>query len=186
MILQTDIYTDILIKHNLTPEQFLFLWYVYREDINKGVEYAQHFSFDYDAIKDLEDRDYIISSKAKNEKYGFGNTVVNLEAIKNMIVENGYAAALEIWNNYPLFIMINGKKVYSRSTISKEAFMELYINHIDKNLILHTNILRITKELNEKFQYATMSIEKYISTEAYMAIEEELKNGRNLANDTFI
>lgn len=186
MILQNDVYTEILVKYNLTPEQFLFLWYVYREDIELGMKYAEKFPFNYDALKDLEDRDYIISSKAKNEPYSFGNTVVNLNAIKAMIIDNGYSAALEVWNEYPIFIKIQEKKIYSRSTISKDAFLELYIKHVDKNLLLHENILRITRQLKQEYGFAKMSIEKYISTEAYIAIEEELKSGGNIATDQFI
>ena len=66
MILDTPKqWVDFLCKHNISPDQFLFLYIIYENDYASLYKYVhQNGGFDLDELGDLEDRGYLVNQDA--------------------------------------------------------------------------------------------------------------------------
>lgn len=195
-------YTEFLIKHKLTPNQFLLLYLLYTERLvksktgsvgyamgtclykwqDKGSGWSQH------EIEDLVKKDYMIAFKktyeVKEQKlYGY--------AVDDLILTNKFADIMfintdeafeEIVELYPDTFTIQTQTVFTK-TGDLDKISDNYNKLIKGSLYEHDVIKQVIVYAKEKGM-CNMKLEKFLSKGVVDSIkkmmEESYSNGRDI------
>jgi hypothetical protein len=131
-------------------------------------------------LKDLEEKGLIEDLNHKDEQYMYYNA--DFLHVTPKFLEYIYVdpeqAALDLWESYPKWLMIDGKKMSSRSNTSLEEVENLYSKVIRRDKRLHGHVLQLMKE-NYQEGYAEMGLEKFINSRHWELLEENSKTHRH-------
>lgn len=179
-------YTNFLIKHKLTPNQFYFLLLrnmsIVDSDtaVRATIDYIDSTGgFTIKELEDLESRGYLdnVNSPGDFDVIAYFATP---KFYNELFVETDLAGE-EFWKAYPDKIIINGAEVRAK-TGDKEELTKLYAKKIKYNKNTHKKVLEsLKKDIEEGLN---MGIEKYIRSEQW-TVKREYK-GKSGYGENFI
>ena len=71
-------YVDYLCKHNISPDQFLFLYIIYENDYASLYKYVnENGGFELSSLEDLENRGYLINEGTSDSSWADNYSVTN-------------------------------------------------------------------------------------------------------------
>lgn len=178
MIITLEKYIDVLTEKNITEHQFLICYLLYTKDVSNIKKYNKHFRFKREEIIDLIKRDFIIPILDEEEHlFDLLNLNVTPKFYENLISDEDNA--VEIWDLYPSYLLINNVRVYSKSSMMKEDFVKFYLKATKRNMKTHARIKAVVENYY-KNKYAEMGIDKFIGTEYWKELENKTNNAPNI------
>jgi hypothetical protein len=174
-------YTDLLVKHKITANQFLFLYLIHTQNFAILYELVHKgHGFSPEDIEDLEQRDLIINlNKTPNEFYADSFIVTDRFAM-DLFIENEQAAQ-EFWECYPLLINIDFRKIPAK-TVNKEVFFKDYTKKIGHSKIKHDKVMTALRYAI-KNDRINMGIKKWFESEQWVEIQSELEQLKHLSDE---
>ncbi len=161
--------TDVLIEHDLTIQQYYILCILRnnsKEHNNSDIadKYIKHFGrFAYTDIEVLINRKLIEDFNSPGETYVF-NYMVHPINCKDIFADDDMAE--EIWNEYPSYMMINTKKVTTKSE-GDDAIKDAYLRKIRHSAKLHDKVMKAIRLYKESNQYANMKLMTFIQSKEW-------------------
>lgn len=176
MIYETEKYIEVLTKLRITPSQFIFAWMIYNKQWELIKKYMNTFgSFDIDEIRDLMDKDVILNTNRNGKEINARDLMVT-EIFANEMLVDADDAWEELKEKYPGKVRVNDTLFASKGlTFSDEkACAERYKQILKGNKYLHNTILALLEGWkNKNGGYATMKIDKFITSEYWKELETE-------------
>lgn len=178
MIYNTGKYIDILIKLDITANQFLFCWLVYNKqwkDIKRLMNHIGQPLITPDELQLLMNRDVIINIAPKSREQVTASELIVTELFANEMIVEPEDAWEEFFDKYPGKMKVQGSVFAAKGlTIGDEkACREKYQGYINKNKYKHQEILLTLEEYSKQNDgYATMKIDKFIIGEFWNEIEK--------------
>jgi len=174
-------YKDLLVKHKITANQFLFLYLIYTQEYATLYELVHKgHGFSPDDIQDLEKRNLILNlNKTPNEFYADSFVVMDEFALDLFIEDT--QAALEFWETYPLLISIDFRRIPAK-TVNKEVFFKDYTKKIGHSKIKHDKVMEALKYAI-KNDRINMGIKKWFESEQWVEIQTELEQNKHLSHE---
>ena len=187
----------ILIRHKITPAQFLLMVLIQRKEYKLIYQYENpvHENGSWVTIAEVEnllERGYLrwMNPNAKERTYFPSEFEVTDAFLSEIYHENPMNAALEYWQCYPPKIRVQGQLLSGRSlgqVMDKERFLEWYAEAYGTDLHQHRTVM-------EGLRYAKkagplgMNILDYLTSGEYeadylAAMEAEKKLPENLWDD---
>jgi len=165
-------YVDYLCKHNISPEQFLFLYIIYENDYASLYKYVnENGGFELKSLEDLENRGYLINEGGSDTSWADNYRVTN-KFIKELYNTDISTAYDEFFEAYPLQIYINGKKLPGRNATMKTR--SFYKKSIAPKRALHTKVMECLEWAVNNAQIH-MGMERWLETEQWKTIEQLMK-----------
>jgi hypothetical protein len=170
MFIELEGYLEYLVKHKITPNQFLFLYLRAHRDVATADYYIQNVkAWKREEIQDLVKRGYIDDVNSPGEEYVHAYFATN-KFTQEMWISLDEAGD-ELWETYPPFFFIDGKRCAAR-TCDKELHAKIYLKRIKNNRAKHEKIIELLKKL-KKENRIQMGIEKFIVSEQWEAYFDE-------------
>lgn len=170
-------FTDFLVKHKLTPNQFYYL--MLRQMCFVDADNAVRATLDYinaskgftkKELQDLEDRGYLENHNEPG-KYNVKYYLATEKFYDEIFADTNFAGE-ELWNAYPNDLIIDGKKC-SAKTGDKEDLIKLYVTKkIKYNKNAHKKVLEALEK--QKLEGITMGIEKWIRSEQWKNVKQDV------------
>lgn len=173
MFIEIEGYIEYLVKHKMTPNQFLFLYLRHTLDTDILEKYIEGVrAWKREEIYELVNRGYLdnVNSEGEDNSEAF---FVTPKFVQEMFVELEEAGE-QLWEAYPPFFFIDGRRCAAR-TCDKEWLEKTYGKRIKQNRGKHEKILRLVKKLKAENKIS-MGIEKFVTSEqwdSYWAAEKE-------------
>lgn len=165
MFIEIEEYTKYLVKHRITPNQFLFLYL--RKTLNTDIlEYYMEGvkAWTRAELQDLVNRGFMDDVNSPGEEYAHAYFVTP-KFLGEMFIEFEEAGD-QLWNEYPpFFYLSDGKRVPARSC-DKEEFEKTYGKRIKHNRKKHERIMELVRKL-KKENRIDMGIEKFVASEQW-------------------
>jgi hypothetical protein len=125
-------------------------------------------------LRDLQDKGLIENLNHKDESFMYYNA--DFLHVTPKFTEYLYVdpeqAALELWEIYPKWILIDGRRVSSRSNTSLEEVEDLYARMVKRDKRLHARVVDLIKA-KYKSGLAEMGLEKFINSRHWELLESE-------------
>lgn len=190
--------TNILIKYNITPNQFYILFCIYRKDWNNLHDYINNVSnklndegrkitgFNMqDELKPLVKAGYL-------EHWGKNFEVLDLmitPLFGDLLFIDSLQAGRELYDCYPQWIIVNNSQQVAKKGgdiggiyYGQDQMFELYAKKIGNSREKHEEIIRATERGKER-NLITVSLRNYIHDElwgAYMELDEAKTKFKNI------
>lgn len=174
IFVETEKYVDFLVKHKLTPSQFMFCYLKASYDMTSFRKYIKEVGpFRMEEIKDLITKGYLEDFNATNPngtKQDYVDSyIVTPKFHKEIFIETEQAGE-ELWKAFPPFIHINSTRVSARSC-DKEVLIKSYCKKIKNNKNIHEEVLSLLKQAVERNEIK-MGIEKWVGSEQWNILKE--------------
>jgi hypothetical protein len=181
----TDIkkYVEICGSNNISPAQFLLLWLLHTKDVDtlrRYVELTQ--GWPQSDVTSLEDRGYILNFNSNRGESSKDNYFHVTERFTDLLYTGDNATLIdedvafdELFNAYPTYIIINGRKVSARSCNLFEM-RKRYGEAIKGSNNVHKDIL-LCLEYAKTRDLLNMGLEKFIMSEQWRTIAEDMDTG---------
>lgn len=168
-------YTEFLIKHKMSPAQFLFLWYLLQRKFSLLYRYCTEIRpFSKGEINDMIEKGFIEKPKEATEGL-FADDFQITQKFRDLIFSQDPDLMFEeFWNAYPNFLFIDSKRVPTKGT-NMEDLEERYVKLIKQNLPLHHCIMN-TIEWARTRGYLNTGILKFFESRGWEAIYSEMKS----------
>ncbi len=173
-MIDIDRYVDFIIKHRLTPKQFLFLWIVLNRKYPLLYRYCTEVgAFKKGELEDMVEKGYLVNTQPDDENM-YADSFEVTDSFKNLIFSHNPAEMFEeFWNVYPNFLFIDSKKIPTKAT-NKEELEEKYIKLIKDNIPLHNTIINAI-DWGKSRGYLNTGIIKFFTSEAWTVLHGEMK-----------
>jgi hypothetical protein len=183
IFVETEKYVDFLVKHKMTPNQFMFCYLKATYNMTsfrKYIKGVQHFKAE--EIKDLIERGYIEDFNEKNpngtRQDFIDSYLITPKFHKEIFVETEQAGE-ELWATFPSFLIINSNRVSAKSC-DKDVLIKTYCKRIKNNKKIHEEVLSLLKQAIERNEIR-MGIEKWVGSEQWNVLKDAYKdNGGKL------
>lgn len=172
-------YVDFITKNYLTQDQFLFMYLLKFNETDEIVKFKNTFpKLDGSMIgeefkMDLIDRGFIRHVGDNNKASNYELT----DKFNNLWMKNHFLSAEEVWNLYPGYVEITGKRI-PLMTMDKYQFANLYAERIKYSIEEHKEILLDLRYGREKDLIVT-SIEKFVQAEMWTKLRV-LRKGQQI------
>lgn len=180
-------FTNILIKYQITPNQFYILYSLFKKDWDSLFKYVNKvvvgineegrkktgFSIE-EELQPLVEKGLIVN--LGNHKFEVLDLCLTNEFIENLFIDSE-EAGIELFNAYPHWLIVNGSKVIAKSC-DKDAYMLKYAKKINNDLVLHKSIIEDVKLANEQ-SLINFKISNFIDGELWTSLAEEVKKKSN-------
>lgn len=174
MIENLSDYVELLIKHSLTPNQFLLLVLTHEKRIDLIYKYSElGRGFTRKEIEDLENRGYIININ-KNPDELYADSIVVTDKFLADYQTDDNSLAEEFLAAYPSYIWIDGKKIPAKNMEPDELY-QLYAKKTRNNPTKHKMIMQCLGYAKRTLNI-NMGIEKWVKTEQWRVIKEEMES----------
>jgi hypothetical protein len=176
IFVETEKFINFLVKHQLTPNQFMFCFIKATYDMNSFRKYIKSVgAFKSEEIKDLITKGYIEDFNDKGRDY-IDSYLVTPKFTKEIFIETEQAGE-ELWATYPPFITINTSRVSARSC-DKDTLIKTYCKRIKNNKNIHEEIISLLKEAISKDEIR-MGIEKWVGSEQWNNLKDLYQGSKN-------
>lgn len=174
-MIDLDRYADFLMKHTISPNQFLFLWLIMNGKYSLLYKYCEEIkSFSKNEIFQLVDKGFIEKPKEASGGALFADDFVVTKKFRSLVfAEDPEAMFQEFWNLYPNYLFINSKKVPTKGT-NMEELEERYVKMIKDNLSLHNAIIA-SVEWGKQHGFLNTGILKFFESRAWDYIHQEMR-----------
>lgn len=165
-------YVDFLIKHKISPNQFLFAYLIATEDYANLYRYSmQGKKFTKSEVNDLVEKGFIEFEGKDPNKITTDQFRITEKFTDEVFIEAAEAGEI-FWDAYPPYFYIEDKKVPTKTT-NKELFIKKYNAFVNGKLSRHR---RIMKALQYAIQsgLVNMGIEKWFTSEIWRDLEKEM------------
>ena len=173
-------YVEFLCKNKLKTNQFLLLYLLYTEKMVKsgnnlkftkgGLIYKwsnEGAGWTKDEIKDLVDKDYVISL---SPEHAFDQLILTSKFVDLMFI-NGGEAFEEILELYPDTFSINGQTIFTK-TIDLDEQEKLYVKAIKNSQSKHEEVKKMIIFAKEKGGLLNLKLDKFINGKVWEAIKK--------------
>lgn len=178
MIYETEKYIDVLIKHDITPNQFLFAWMVYNKQWREIKRYMSYLGTPIITEEDLQhlmDKDVIINFAPKNNTQVHASDLHVTELFAGEMAISEDEAWDEFFTKYPGKLIVNGN-VFSAKGLTRsdeQGCREKYQKTIKKNRYKHVEIMSALDDyIKQNNGHATMKIDKFVIGEFWNEVEK--------------
>lgn len=169
IFVETEKFIDFLVKHKLTPNQFMFCYLKASYDMPSFRKYIKEVGFfKMEEIKDLIAKGYVEDFNTEGRDY-VDSYLVTPKFTKEIFIETEQAGE-ELWKAFPPFIHINSTRVSARSC-DKEVLIKSYCKKIKNNKNIHEEVLSLLKQAVERNEIK-MGIEKWVGSEQWNILKE--------------
>ena len=171
-------YIEFLITHKMDTEQFLVCYLVYTEKYDDLRKYLKKLKrIEKRKLDDLVERGYLIdlnTTGSDDSPQTYINKYLTTPKLEKAIFVDTDVAGAQLWDLYPAFIDIDGKRIPARST-NKDKLFELYMSKIGNSCVKHEQILELLA-WSIGTSGVTMGIQKWVESEHWSAIAEQKNN----------
>lgn len=192
MFTNVEKFIDILCKHDLTADEFLFCYLIHMDKkgfplIYKYVENVTTLNHNLNtvkggwsegSIKKLLDKNFIFSmnkyNASKNRDDHYPDFYLPTTTFKEIIAFELEEAFEEVLALYPPFINIDGKNIPAKSC-DIEALSTIYCRMIKDNIKTHEEVLDLLKYAVDN-SMISMGIEKWVKSRQWETIRQAKVN----------
>lgn len=197
-------YFNFLCKHNITPEQFALMYALLLDKKDKYGRYyiepdsknrPKHTSaniykfadqvrpWNPTEIDDLVKRgliyDYNDKTGEKDESYPDYMEVS--QTFADLLVQPPHVLGEDLWQQYPNFIHVEGKKVRAK-TCDKDELIEKYNSIINGSRKQHKKVMDALN-YDKKRNGISMGIEKYVKSRQWETTLEEMESNKQVVSN---
>lgn len=170
---------DLLLKHKLTANQFIFLYLKINNMDEKLYRYLETTRpLSKNELFDLEEKGFIVNINQSADDYWADGFVVSDRFIKAF--EPNTILAEEFWDTFPGFFINQGFD-NPLKTIPKKEFLFRYAAFVETDNKLHHRIMRALRFQKGKGEVKSR-IERWFDNHTWEQIEEELDQVRKKAD----
>jgi hypothetical protein len=198
-------YFDFLCKHQLTHEQFAFM---YTLVLDKKDKYGNYY-LDYNSkhrpkhtsanvykyadqvrrwnptdIDNLVERGLIYDyndQTGDGQRESYPDRMEVSQTFAELLVAPSHVLGQDLWDNYPNFIYVDEKKVRAK-TCDKDELIEKYNNIINGSKKQHKKVMEAL-DYDKKRNGITMGIEKYVKSRQWEATLEEMEDAKSVVSN---
>jgi hypothetical protein len=164
---------EFLAKHQLSSDQFLFMFLIYTEDYPSLYRYTEQVKgLSPQEVQDLVRRGYMINENRGDNQYWADSFIITDKFVSEIYKRNNDPAS-EFWEAYPSVIYNDGKR-FNGKTADKEKFFEMYMKKVGFSERLHGRVMSALKYGMET-NAITMGIEKWFKSEQWAQLDKEIK-----------
>ncbi len=187
MIPNIERYIKFLCDHEITSEDFLFLYTLYLEEYDSLLDYVEVDKggvngLTRDRMTYLMEKGYLVNYSRDSDpietRYAPEMFFVT-DKFKNLIFISDQMAGKELWNLYPAFLKINGDSIPAKSC-NKDEILTLYSRKIGNNISTHQRVIEALTTYKERG--LNMGIEKFIRSEHWENVGELDDNSSNVGS----
>lgn len=176
--LQARELVDFLALKKLTPNQLLFCYLIYTQQMDLFFKYVHEVkAFSLEDVRDLEDRGYVI-----NQDYHSGTVYNDMYVVTEKLLDGldliDTTQAEEFWLTYPNFLLIQNSRISAKSTDKGEFLLTYSRTHI-KSRKLHDRVMKALNYAKDN-NLVTMGIVKWVASAQWEVVEELM--GKDLSN----
>lgn len=165
-------FTKKLVEFKMTPNQLYFCFLLHNNRFAELYEYVENVGkFDLKELESLLDRGYIVNIN-ENKKFS-ADAFETTEKFTKKFLAKDFELAKEFFEKYPSFGSIDGKPITLKS-VSPDVVYDLYNSITGKQREIHDRIMR-SLEVGKKMGVVNMKIDKWLRTEQWKHIENDLK-----------
>ncbi len=172
MLIEIDI--DLLCDHNMSANQFLLVYLIYKKELGKITEYVEQNGITDEEIQDLIDKKIIHNANSQGE-YDWSKIIIR-ERFAELIFGDFSVMWDEFWSTYPsTVIRPEGNKGTLKG--SQKRMKDKYKKIVGKDLKKHQHILRMLqfelkyKALEDSMKYMK-TLSRWLNDESWMEYEE--------------
>jgi len=171
MIQNVKEYTDFLVKHKISPNQYFFMRLIAEENWAPLTIYQEkNRKFLHSEIGELIDRGLVIPPKDPKET-DVSYYSVSDKIRKELRLDSDPSPGYEFWDAYPPSTWINGQRVYLKQ-LDKEEFIEYYNNEVHGSLSRHRDIMRALQH-GKNLDEVKSRIDRWLKGEVWKPLLEE-------------
>jgi hypothetical protein len=166
---------DVLLKHKLTANQFIFLYLKYINQDERLYRYLETTRpLSQGEINDLEEKGLILNINQSANDYWADGFIVSKKFIKALFP--GHSQAEEFWDIYPAFHVENQRQIPLKG-ILKETFLNEYAELVSSENYLHDRIMRALR-FQKGQQIINLRIDKWLLMKMWERVEAEIEQIR--------
>ena len=178
-MINTKKLTSLLIKYNLSPEEFYILDALYKKEHRALKDYIEsRGNFNIKILETLEEKEYI-QYWGKDGTYNVTDILVTDKFYNNIYIDSEIAGD-EFFKTYPSFISIDGKMIMSKKC-DRDLYVEKYCKDIGFDKERHIKIIEGLKIAKAK-SLINMAIRNFIDSQMYDILEELHDNYKDSNN----
>ena len=167
-------YVDFLVKHQLSPSQFLFLWLILNKKYALLYKYCEEVrAFSRKELSDMVDKDYLENTGSDKDALFADNFIVTQTFKDLLFAKDTEMMFEEFWDTYPNFLFIKSKRVPTKAC-NKEELEERYSKMIKGNVPLHNSIMNAV-EWGKSRGYLNSGIIKFFESRSWEFIQTDMK-----------
>lgn len=168
LFVDTEKLIDFLAKHKITFGQFIFCYLHYTKDFDSIYKYVNEVRpWTSEEIRDLEKRK-MMRNLNQGESDDFSDMYVIEDWFLKEIFIGTEQAGRELWDEYPPFFSMDGRRVPARSC-NYDVLIKTYIRRIKNRKDIHENIMKVLRQA-KKEDRISMGIEKWVSSAQWEAL----------------
>lgn len=168
-------FVDLLCKLGISPNQFLICMLIHEKDVAGTIKYFEENKRNRFAVLDI---DWLLNNgfllridKRKETNYELDEFIVTAKFTEEFLVDE-YDAGEELWNTYPSWMNFDGSRKSAKS-VDKDELIEKYLKKINFSKKKHSAIIEVIKKYAEDNNgYATMGIQKFVSSEQWVELSK--------------
>lgn len=156
----------LLNKLGVTANQFLFLTIIHEKLYASLYSYEElNVGFTMEERNDLIDKGYIVCISSNRKESYVDSYETTLKYEESMYNADPELAAEEFWEEFPPYIVIDGKKIPAKS-VDREKFSTAYHKKIGKYKTVHEEVMKALQYAKSR-NAITMGIEKWFLSEQW-------------------
>lgn len=179
MLFNTKRIIDICAKRQITTNQLLYLYGIYKGDWKALYKLANEVKIIAAELelKDLVDRGYLINWSGEWKNQNVDNFEIT-DKFKHLVFIDTHDAGEELFKEYPKWIVIEGRSIpatqggdYRGKYYGKDEILELYCNKISNDYVQHEmNMVGLRKAIASNIQFPVLR--KFVFDELWHSFNE--------------
>ncbi|RYC69572.1 MULTISPECIES: hypothetical protein [Spirosoma] len=167
-----EINLDALLRYNITPNQYVFLFLTHTRQYAALYRFGQEGpSFSAEEIGNLVDRGLILNLN-KEGYYYLDFFVLTDEVGRDLFDQNREKAALEFWNAYPILLRDpHTGENFSLLTTDKDQFLKDYYSRVGHAIPKHRRVMDALEYAIDK-NLIDMTIRQWLDSEQWTMMWE--------------
>lgn len=186
MFVNTSRYVDFLVEHDISADQFILMWLIYRNDMHSILRYNEKGpGFRPSDVRRMIERGWLIDLNEGDEKMIIVEGVYKLlitESFRELILIDSDEALDDLWKLYPPFIDLDGKRVPAKS-VDKDRLAADYGRIIQNDVYQHRYVKRMLEEA-VKAGMISMGIEKWVKSRQWETVAQWLEENEQHRHDS--
>lgn len=171
MFIEIERYVDFIVKHDLSQRQFLFLYLIYMKRFDLMKKYLEKYPCENGKFLSTFEMENLVMKGflIKVDSKGNVNDYTLGETFKCIFIDKHIASA-ELLNEYPPFMIDNGKKM-PLTLMDSFELMNTYAQRIGHSLDEHYEVMKDLKYAvdNNLIKY---KIESFVRSEQWKQIRK--------------
>jgi len=165
-----EIDLEALVKYNLTPNQYVFLFLTHSHQYAAMYKFVQEGpGFSTEEIHDLVERGFILNFNQSGYYY-MDSFVLTDEVGDELFDQSPERAAREFWNTYPVHLFDRDRNEYfSLLATNKDQFIQDYYLRVGHSSKKHQRVMEALRYAIDN-RMIDMSIRQWLDSEQWEAI----------------